>query len=510
MPQVFEILDSRRVPVNAKERASRRGAVPYYGATGQAGWIDDYLFDEELILLGEDGAPFLDSSKSVAYLIDGKSWVNNHAHVLRARAGALNRFFVHALNRVDYRPFVSGTTRLKLPQGPMRQITLPVPPAAEQTRIADRIDELFSDLDSGVEALRRVRRKLDRYRAAVLHAAVTGRLSARWREEHAPEPAADLLARILKARREHWEAETLRKYEAKGKTPPKGWRGRYEEPVEFDAIHASFRLPRQWQWAGLDALTWGSSYGTSVRCDYEADGEPVLRIPNIARGELDLADIKYATADLGLGDYGEFLAPGDLLVCRTNGSIRLLGKVALVAADFPSPTYFASYLIRLRAASLPVGRYLHHALSSWHGRRIIESHAASSAGQHNVSLTNLQRIPIPLPPESEMQAIDELVGESLSRIDALEAEVDRALRRSGRLRQSILKAAFEGKLVPQDPADEPASELLARLWAQAESDKAVGTGRRKKVASKQPPAKKPGTRSRRNAADPKFLFRRTE
>ena len=84
---VVDILDSQRVPINSEERAKRLGKVPYYGATGQVGWIDDHLFDEELVLLGEDGAPFLESTKPKAYLIEGRSWVNNHAHVLRGKNG---------------------------------------------------------------------------------------------------------------------------------------------------------------------------------------------------------------------------------------------------------------------------------------------------------------------------------------------------------------------------------------------------------------------------------------
>src|SRR5687767_13854159 len=110
-----EILDNKRVPVNADERAKRQGDIPYYGATGQAGWIDDFIFNEELVLLGEDGAPFFEKEKNVAFMVNGKSWVNNHAHVLKARAGiTLNGFVLHYLNHFDYKGYVGGTTRLKL------------------------------------------------------------------------------------------------------------------------------------------------------------------------------------------------------------------------------------------------------------------------------------------------------------------------------------------------------------------------------------------------------------
>jgi type I restriction enzyme, S subunit len=112
-----DILDNQRVPINSDERAGRQGNVPYYGATGQVGWIDNHLFDEELVLLGEDGAPFLDKSKPIAYIIDGKSWVNNHAHVLRAKKELTNNWFIkYYFDYFDFADYVGGTTRLKLNQ----------------------------------------------------------------------------------------------------------------------------------------------------------------------------------------------------------------------------------------------------------------------------------------------------------------------------------------------------------------------------------------------------------
>ncbi|HMR94850.1 MAG TPA: restriction endonuclease subunit S [Microthrixaceae bacterium] len=158
---VVEVLDSRRVPVNAKERAVRPGDVPYYGATGQVGWIDEALFNEELVLLGEDGAPFLDPAKPKAYLVDGPSWVNNHAHVLRALDGVTtNRFLRYALDAADYRPHVNGTTRLKLTKKAMCAMPMRVPPLAEQERIVAALDEHLSRLDVAGSALVSARRRL--------------------------------------------------------------------------------------------------------------------------------------------------------------------------------------------------------------------------------------------------------------------------------------------------------------------------------------------------------------
>ena len=140
LADVVDILDKLRVPVNKQARSTRTGTIPYYGATGQVGWIDDYLFDEELILLGEDGAPFLDPLKPKAYFVRGKCWVNNRAHVLSGRQGLSNQFLMYQLNGVDYRGFVSGTTRLKLPQASMRSIPLTIAPYSEQLRVVAVIE----------------------------------------------------------------------------------------------------------------------------------------------------------------------------------------------------------------------------------------------------------------------------------------------------------------------------------------------------------------------------------
>lgn len=169
---VVDVLDHLRVPVNRAERADRVGPIPYYGATGQVGWIDRPLFNEELCLLGEDGAPFFDLAKAKAYVIDGPSWVNNHAHVLRARDCVTTRFLKYALDQVNYRPFVTGTTRAKLTKSAMSRIPVPIPPLAEQRRIVEAIEELVSRLDSAGADVRSAKVRIDLLRRSVLDAVV--------------------------------------------------------------------------------------------------------------------------------------------------------------------------------------------------------------------------------------------------------------------------------------------------------------------------------------------------
>jgi type I restriction enzyme S subunit len=139
-----EILDHLRIPINSEERDKRLGDVPYYGANGIQGYIDEHLFNEPLVLLAEDGGNFDDfASRPIAYRVDGPSWVNNHAHILRpSDASTILGFLFHALEHRDIRRYISGGTRGKLTQAELRSIEVLTPPTAEQASIAEVLDNL--------------------------------------------------------------------------------------------------------------------------------------------------------------------------------------------------------------------------------------------------------------------------------------------------------------------------------------------------------------------------------
>ncbi|MEO0080735.1 MAG: restriction endonuclease subunit S [candidate division WOR-3 bacterium] len=180
--EVCEFLDGRRVPVNEPDRMRRIAGkkqaelYPYYGANGQVGWIDGYLFDEPLILLAEDGGFFGSADRPIAYAVAGKYWVNNHAHVLRPRPDSID--FAYCLLAIRIRPdvgdMVAGATRAKLNQKVAAEIVLPLPPLSEQRRIAGMLNERMAEAEKHRLALEAQLETINKLPAALLRKAFRG------------------------------------------------------------------------------------------------------------------------------------------------------------------------------------------------------------------------------------------------------------------------------------------------------------------------------------------------
>ena len=344
----------------------------------------------------------------------------------------------------------------------LKKISLPIAPLSEQHRIVAKIEELFTKLDAGKEELLQAKARLKRYRQSVLKAAMGGELTEDWRKNHGSdiEPASVLLDRILQERREKWEAEQLEQMIVKGKTPKDDkWKNKYKEPQPPDTSKLP-ELPEGWMWITIEQLSYKVQYGSSSKCTTDENGIPVFRMGNILDGKLIVNDLKYLPQD-----HNEFpnllLETGDILFNRTN-SAELVGKTA-VYKGLPDPCSFASYLIRVKVTSGIFPDLISYYINSTYGRQWIASVVSQQVGQANVNGTKLQALAVPLPPYLEQEQIISEVEKHLSVADAVEATVDAELKRSDALRQSILKQAFSGKLAPQNPNDEPAEKLLARI-----------------------------------------------
>jgi type I restriction enzyme S subunit len=396
----------------------------------------------------------------------GEALVNQHIFKVVPNSVAVHApWLLHwlrlAIVQMQDTEHLHGSTMKHINRGPFLAHRVPLPPLKEQVRIASALEDVLSDLDAGVDELKTAQAKLQRYRQSLLKAAVQGDLTSDWRAANPPaETGAALLQRILAERRARWEAAQRAKAEASGKPLAKGWQAKYEAPSEA-AASALPQLPPGWAYASADQLSWeGLANGRSVPTA-EA-GAKVLRLTAIRRGQVDLAEHK--CGDWTAAEAKPFsVTKGDLLIVRGNGSLQLVGRCGLVG-DVPFQVAYPDTLIRLRVMTdLVAPAWLAAVWDSQLVRSHLEGRARTSAGIYKIAQPDIQSAPVPVPPAAESLEALRLLHDQLEVSDAMQSAIDKSLARCTAQRQNILRAAFAGQLVPQDPADEPAEVLLARL-----------------------------------------------
>lgn len=363
-----------------------------------------------------------------------------------------------------------------------------LPPAGEQHRIVEALDSYLSRVDAAQVALERVQTNLERYRASVLQAAVEGRLvptEAELAREQGRdyEPASALLERILIERRQRWEEAELAKLRAKGKEPKNdNWKAKYKEPVAPDTSELP-GLPEEWCWTTLDALAeiqGGIQKGKKRKATDILRSVPYLRVANVQRGFLDLKAVTEIPAtDQEIERLR--LQPGDVLF-NEGGDRDKLGRGWIWSAELPECIH-QNHVFRARP--IPDGvmpKYL-----SWYGNtrgmQYFFDEGKQTTNLASLNLTKLRKLPVPLPPRREQERISEIAEEHTSVASATTASVFLMRTRVDRLRQAVLKWAFAGKLVDQDPNDEPASVLLERIRAEREANSPKKRTRPKKKAT---------------------------
>lgn len=340
LEECCDILDSKRIPVNSEDREKRIGDIPYYGANGLQGYIDDFIFDEPLILIAEDGGRFDEfATKPIAYRIEGKSWVNNHAHVLRGKAGFSQDAIFYALEHKDIQPFIVGGTRAKLNQSALRSITIELPEQeAEQSKIA----EVLSKVDQAIEQTERLIVKQQRIKTGLIQ---------------------DLLTRGID---EHGNLRSEKTHEFK------------DSPLG--------RIPVEWVCSLLSYFVPSAEYGISTSLvDF---GTPVLRMNNFSEGEADVSDLKYTEL---MPPEKLWLRDGDVLFNRTN-SWEHVGRTGIWRCQIEKAT-FASYLVRLNPDPDKLLSELLNIWLNWESTQIAMRRAATPAVQQvNINPSNLRSI----------------------------------------------------------------------------------------------------------------------
>ena len=416
------------------------------------------MFPAGSVLFTKSGASTLLNQRAV---LQRPMYVVSHIAAAIPEKGILSEWLYHWLSTVDFSHYAHATTLPSLPFSKIKHIAVPVAPRTEQVRIADTLDELFSNLDAGVAALKRARDRLKLYRASVLKAVVEGTLTTDWRKQQAnTEPASELLKRVLAERRRRWEEDQLRKFEEKGKAPPKNWKAKYKEPVAPDTAGLP-PLPEGWCWATVDQLG-------EIRSGQTPKGIPAVpdelgtvvwfRVKDMnnpgnerwmTSGGLRMKSNLAEKLNLRIFPRGTIIFP------KRGGAIRTNKKRLL---DFPAA---CDLNLMAMIPNSEISGYL------WLWFQGLDL-AKLSDGSNVPQINNPHIVPcvVPLAPLDEQRIIVEAAENSLSVIERLEADIDAKLQSAQALRQSILKHAFTGKLVPQDPHDEPAAELLKRIAAE--------------------------------------------
>ena len=351
---------------------------------------------------------------------------------LDLKESVLPNYLIHYSNAFVYRVSVKemkvGSTQVHLRNGVFLGIGIPLPPLKEQKRIVAEIEKQFSRLDEAVANLKRVKVKLKRYKAAVLKAAVEGKLTEEWRKQHPDvEPAGKLLERILVERREKWQG-----------------RGKYKEPVAPDTTDLP-ELPAGWTRISIEQVADVGTGATPLRSksEYYDRGD----IPWITSGALNeeyVTTAKEYVTDLAVQETNVKIFPSHTLLVAMYGEGKTRGKVSELLIN--ATTNQACAAIVLDGLSQNIRDYIKLFFLKNYGdiRRL-----SSGGVQPNLNLTHIKKTLIPFPSLAEQHKIVTEVKSLFCIVSSTEAQLDANLHRAERLRQSILKKAFSGQLIPQ-------------------------------------------------------------
>lgn len=393
---LFDCCDGKRVPLNREQRSERPGAVPYWGANSIVDYIDESLFNEELVLLGEDGAPFLDRDRPKAFRTNGPVWPNNHIHVLRPRSLANARFMAYALNSVDFAPFIDGSTRDKLTQTAMDDIPVPCPQLLEQERIANYLDNKTVRIDALIAEKEQLVARLKEYQHSHSSRLMT--------------VGSDPQAAMIR--------------------------------TSFPEIG---QVPKHWTVKRLKFIGQVRSGVAKGKDLGEKDTVtlPYLRVANVQDGYVDLTEVLEIT--VAASEANRYLLRKNDVLMNEGGDNDKLGRGAVWQGQV-DPCIHQNHVFAVRFADATLAEWVARFTSTDAARAYFFLRSKQSTNLASINQSNVLELPVPMPPPEEREA---LLGEIQRSALATENLVDHAVMHISRLREyrsSLISAAVTGEL----------------------------------------------------------------
>ncbi|HAS6684097.1 TPA: restriction endonuclease subunit S [Vibrio parahaemolyticus] len=483
------------------------GNIPWF-KTGELG--NKYIYDSEEKITEsaiENSSAKVFPKESVGIAMYGATigklsiWgtdasTNQACAVAQCYTSGVNNQFLYYYLMSEKRSLIKegkGGAQPNISQNILKAWPFYLPPLNEQSRIVSKIEELFSELDSGIKSLTKAKQQLSVYRQALLKQAFEGKLTEQWRSDNPDKLGSPLeILKRLKLERDERYQQKLDEWEAaankweqdgsEGKKPSKPRKPKAVTQFNSDLPDYCHSLPESWFWEKLGHMTLAVEYGTSAKSS-ESGRVPVLRMGNIQNTKFDWDDLVFTSDEDEISKY--ILKAGDVLFNRTN-SPELVGKTAKYNGE--RDALFAGYLIRVNHFDNFVNSdYLNLFLNSYVSKQYGSSVKTDGVNQSNINGEKLSNYPFPYCALAEQERVVQILEEKISKIERSESEISMNLKKAELLRQSILKKAFSGQLVPQDPEDEPASELLKKIAIEkeelVEKEKADKAAARKKKAT---------------------------